>query len=164
MNHQNRARLCALALWSAAGAAHADLMPVPTHTTLDTTIEASTSDPRRFTTLHTGADLPATESADNLEARKFALAAQALALPAAAAPSLWSFVTAVQAQQRGDTFVQLESHLSLSQQVSAPTQVPLPAPLWLLVMGTLGVAGTRLGRQRHRAQAHPVTAPTLQPA
>ena len=167
MNHQIRTLLCALALGTTASAAHADLMSVTTPTAQDMSnmsTEASAGDSPRFFALTELAAMPAQDSADSLEARKFALATRSLALPAAAAPSLWNFVTAVQAQQRGDAFVQLESHLSLSQQVSAPTQVPLPAPLWLLVMATLGVAGTRLGQQRHNAQGHRTAASALQPA
>ena len=165
MNHPTRSMLCALVLAAAAGAAHADLLPAPTPSKSLASVDLGaliTTGPRAESL---GDDISDSfEGIDSLESRKFALASNSLSLPAAAAPSLWSFVTAVQAQQRGDSFVQLETHLSLVQQVTAPTQVPLPAPLWLLVMGTLGVAGTRLSQRRRQAAGMSGAPSALQPA
>ncbi len=62
--------------------------------------------------------------------------------------SLWNLVAAVNAQQRGDSFELVEARvaaLPLSQPTVDPlSAVPLPPAIWLLVMGLLGLAGTRI--------------------
>ena len=88
----------------------------------------------------------------------FALASDSVAgdrpLSSSGAASLWTFITSVRAQQRGDTFSVLETNLSLVGMADAlpPSQVPLPAAAWCLLMGLLGLAGVRLtGQEKHRA-------------
>lgn len=62
--------------------------------------------------------------------------------------SLWSLVSSVRAQQRGDSFGLVEARvaaLPLSQpNVEQLSAVPLPPAIWLFVMGLLGLAGTRI--------------------
>ncbi len=64
--------------------------------------------------------------------------------------SLWNLVAAVHAQQRGDAFELVQASVaSLPLPLSQPnvdplSTVPLPPAVWLFVMGTLGLAGTRL--------------------
>jgi hypothetical protein len=87
-----------------------------------------------------------------------AAAVGAVALPAAGTASLWTFITAVRAQQRGDTFALLETHLSLFQLAEAPpAPVPLPPAAWLLVMGLLGGVGVRLAGRGKPVARMPVT-------
>lgn len=88
----------------------------------------------------------------------FALASNSAAadgsLPRSGAASLWTFITSVRAQQRGDTFSVLETNLALIGMADAlpPSQVPLPAAAWFLLMGLLGMAGVRLtGQNKQRA-------------
>lgn len=88
----------------------------------------------------------------------FALASDSVAadgpLPISGAVSLWTFITSVRAQQRGDTFSVLETNLALIGMADAlpPSQVPLPAAAWFLLMGLLGMAGVRLtGQDKQRA-------------
>ena len=62
--------------------------------------------------------------------------------------SLWNLVAAVHAQQRGDAFELVQASVA-SLPVSQPnvdplSTVPLPPAVWLFVMGTLGLAGTRI--------------------
>lgn len=62
--------------------------------------------------------------------------------------SLWKLAAAVNAQKRGDSFELGEvkgATLPLSQPKGDPiSAVPLPPTIWLLVMGLLGLAGTRI--------------------
>jgi hypothetical protein len=167
MQSPTRALLCAAALASASAAVHADLVSAA-----DTPWQPQASSQMAWLAADlaqgpAGNELATSAAAlegDSLEARKVALASRALALPAAAPPSLWTFVTTVQAQQRGDTFLQLGTQLNLVQQTSVPTQVPLPGPLWLLVMGVLGLVGTRLNRSRGSQAAPQAVSPALRPA
>ena len=71
-------------------------------------------------------------------------------LPTAATLNLWTFITSMRAQQQGDRFVLLESHVSLLQLAEAPVApVPLPGAAWMMVMGLLGFVGSRItGRGR----------------
>lgn len=167
MHSPTRALLCAAVLVGASQAAHADLVSAE-----DPLLQAQAgSQPAwlapsltQVSADYNAASLASTDEGDSLESRKVALASRALALPAAAAPSLWTFVTTVQAQQRGDTFLQLGTQLNLVQQTAVPTQVPLPGPLWLLVMGTLGLVGSRLNRARGTQAAPQALSPALRPA
>lgn len=94
------------------------------------------------------------------EGRAFALAAAPMAgqgtlqstaaaigsrsLPTPGTMSLWTFITSMRAQQQGDRFMVLETHVSLLRLAeSPPAPVPLPGALWLMVMGLLGFAGVR---------------------
>ena len=160
MNTKTRALLGALTLAGLASTAHAELVsasgPAPT-ADMQTAATATSL-------LDSLPDLSSPDLADSLDARKSALAARALALPASAAPSLWTLVTTVQAQQRGSAFQQLDTQLKLVQQTAVPTQVPLPAPLWLLVMGALGFVGSRLGMGRKAAEENGSASPVLRPA
>lgn len=102
----------------------------------------------------------------------FALASDSVAadgsLSSRGAASLWTFITSVRAQQRGDTFSVLETNLSLVEMADAlpPSQVPLPAAAWFLLMGLLGMAGVRLtGQDKQRAgRESPVAAAQPLPA
>lgn len=83
------------------------------------------------------------------------------ALPSSSSASLWTFITSVRAQQSGDTFSVLETNLSLVLEADAlpPSQVPLPAAAWCLLMGLLGMAGVRLtGQGTRRADGETNTA------
>lgn len=74
-----------------------------------------------------------------------AAAVGSLTAPNAGTVNLWTFITAVRAQQRGESFTLLETQLSLFDLVEpTPAPVPLPAAAWFLVMGLLGAAGVRL--------------------
>ena len=79
--------------------------------------------------------------------------------------SLWIFITSVRAQQRGDTFSVLETNLSLvgMTDASPPSQVPLPAAAWCLLMGLLGMAGVRLTGQDKQRAGRESPAATAQP-
>ena len=79
--------------------------------------------------------------------------------------SLWIFITSVRAQQRGDTFSVLETNLSLVGMADAlpPSQVPLPAAAWCLLMGLLGMAGVRLTGQDKQRAGRESPAATAQP-
>lgn len=85
------------------------------------------------------------------------LAAGAISVGVAAAghgtPSLWALITTVRAQQSGAPLEVLESNLATARllQPEAVAPVPLPAGLWLLLMGLLGWLGTalRVGRTQH---------------
>lgn len=61
--------------------------------------------------------------------------------------SLWNLVAAVHAQQRGDAFELVQASVAslpvLQPNVDPLSTVPLPPTVWLLLMGTLGLAGTR---------------------
>ena len=102
----------------------------------------------------------------------FALASNSVAadgpLSSRGAASLWTFITSVRAQQRGDTFSVLEANLALVGLADAlpPSQVPLPAAAWCLLMGLLGMAGVRLtGQDKQRAgRESPVATAQLSPA
>ena len=82
--------------------------------------------------------------------RAIANAVGSLTLPSGSTASLWTFITSVRAQQRGDTFSVLETNLILMAESLPPSQVPLPAAAWFLVMGLLGMAGVRLTGPRTR--------------
>ena len=82
--------------------------------------------------------------------RATANAVGSLTLPNSSTASLWTFITSVRAQQRGDTFSVLETNLILMAESLPPSQVPLPAAAWFLVMGLLGMAGVKLTGQRTR--------------
>ena len=82
--------------------------------------------------------------------RATANAVGSLTLPSGSTASLWTFITSVRAQQRGDTFSVLETNLILMAESLPPSQVPLPAAAWFLVMGLLGIAGVRLTGPRTR--------------
>lgn len=73
--------------------------------------------------------------------------------------NLWTFITSIRAQQQGDRFSLLETHVSLLQLAESPAApVPLPGALWLMVVGLMGMAGVRA------TAARPTQGRGLQPA
>lgn len=63
--------------------------------------------------------------------------------------NLWTFITSIRAQQQGDRFSLLETHVSLLQLAESPAApVPLPGALWLMVVGLMGMAGVRATSSR----------------
>ncbi|KPF52844.1 hypothetical protein D621_11060 [beta proteobacterium AAP51] len=98
-------------------------------------------DPRAFALSFAPAAGP---QAMTSELRATATAVGSSALPSAATLSLWTFITAIRAQQQGDRFVALETNVSLLRLAEGPAApVPLPAALWLMVVGLLGMVGVR---------------------
>ena len=96
--------------------------------------------------------------------RATASAVGSLTLPDSSNASLWTFITSVRAQQRGDTFSVLETNLTLVLMAESlpPSQVPLPAAAWFLVMGLLGIAGVRLtGSGSRRSNLSPSAQPAM---
>lgn len=60
--------------------------------------------------------------------------------------ALWNLVASVRAQQTGNSFDLIDTGLTSLQLAStgSVSPVPLPGAAWLLVMGVLGLTGTRL--------------------
>lgn len=126
---------------------------------LDSSLSISAWDPRSPVRSGTAFALAVAPSGDGTLADgslgATANAVGSLMLPNSSTLSLWTFITSVRAQQRGDTFSVLETHLSLVQLAESvpPSQVPLPAAAWFLVMGLLGMAGVKLTGPRTRRDA-----------
>lgn len=151
----------AVALFAAAAAAQADLLSPPDETiwsdrsaAIAASTAASWAAPMQPSG-PSGTAFALTSNSALADVSRLASSAStgSLSLPSNSAASLWIFVTSVRAQQRSDTFSVLETHLSLVQLADAlpPSQVPLPAAAWCLLMGLLGMAGVRLtgqGKQR----------------
>jgi hypothetical protein len=68
------------------------------------------------------------------------------------APNLWSFVISIRAQQQGQSFALLQTHVTILRLVDGPSvaTVPLPAAGWLLAAGLFGLAGAGLKKRRSR--------------
>jgi hypothetical protein len=66
--------------------------------------------------------------------------------------SLWTFITSIRAQQQGDRFSLLETHVSLLQLAESPAApVPLPGALWFMVVGLMGLVGVRASGSKNPA-------------
>ena len=138
----------AVVLIAASAAAQADLLTTPADGLWGDSDSITASTP--FT-----ASTTITASTSITAIASLTASSTPLALPTGSPASLWSFITSVRAQQRGDTFSVLETNLSLVGMADAlpPSQVPLPAAAWCLLMGLLGMAGVRLtGQGTQRAQ------------
>ena len=148
-----------LVLFAASVAAQADLLSSSTDGGWGDSVAFTASDPFAASTVSTAnKSITATAS--------LTAGSAPLALPTGGPVSLWSFITSVRAQQRGDTFSVLETNLSLVGMADAlpPAQVPLPAAAWCLLMGLLGMAGVRLtgqGTQRSQREIAGVSPPPL---
>lgn len=144
-------RLLTAATLVLGGSAHADLVSVQT-LPMPASAEPTPAAAQRSIAfaLAAGTSTAGTRLTDT------ASAVGSLSAPEASTVNLWTFITAVRAQQRGETFALLETQISLFDLVEpTPAPVPLPAAAWFLVMGLLGAAGVRLTGRSGQAGAAP---------